>query len=73
VLEGIFALYDPRVLELLDMGVSDAFQSKMVNPLTICSRSIAKPMRIRAYPDEVSANTQLSNISRLTSAFHSRS
>lgn len=23
VLEGIFALYDPRVLELLDMGVSD--------------------------------------------------
>jgi uridine kinase len=24
ILEGIFALYDPRVLELLDMGVREA-------------------------------------------------
>ena len=25
ILEGIFALYDPRVIELLDMGVSEIY------------------------------------------------
>lgn len=28
ILEGIFALYDPRVLELLDMGVCQPFLSR---------------------------------------------
>lgn len=29
VLEGIFALYDPRVLELLDMGVSGCHDKRL--------------------------------------------
>lgn len=56
VLEGIFALYDPRVLQLLDMGVGSiwyCFQKQGCSSNT-CIRSTAKPMQTPACHDAVS-------------------
>ena len=58
ILEGIFALYDPRVLELLDMGVRETHGGIRFTTawrfLTCCSRYIARRTQIHVYPDEVS-------------------
>lgn len=52
ILEGIFALYDPRVLNMLDMK---AFMIPLLESMWLTKdRSFARPMRILAYHEEVS-------------------
>jgi uridine kinase len=51
ILEGIFALYDPRVLELIDMGVCSAAALSLLR--TDLSRYTVRQMAIPVYHDEV--------------------
>lgn len=52
ILEGIFALYDTRVIELLDMKVLIVLAGFKCNTLN-CSRYFAKKMQTPAWLDEV--------------------
>lgn len=54
VLEGIFALYDPRVLELIDMGARRVFFCILKPLANSLIRFTAKQMLILAYHEEVS-------------------
>ena len=54
VLEGIFALYDPRVLELIDMGVGTTCRIGPFKILTDFARSTVRPMEILVCPGAVS-------------------
>lgn len=60
ILEGIFALYDPRVLDLLDMGVCVTFATITLSmkQLTRTRRFTVKLMQIPASLGEVSKNDQ---------------
>lgn len=61
VLEGIFALYDPRVLELLDMGVCGTRPVPSLRihvVLTLHARYTVKPMETHVCHDEVSTRSR---------------
>lgn len=75
VLEGIFALYDPRVLQLLDMGVCSICSGSrnQGSAANICIRFTAKLMLIPACRDEVSFQVHVVSPVSHTDMWNSRS
>lgn len=53
ILEGIFALHDERVLDMLDLKASVPGLSSPAMTLMIESRSFVKPRLISVYLDDV--------------------
>lgn len=75
VLEGIFALYDPRVLQLLDMGVRSicSGSENQDNTPNTYTRSTAKLMPIPACRDGVSFQVHIVSPMPHTDMWNSRS
>jgi hypothetical protein len=75
VLEGIFALYDPRVLQLLDMGVRSicSGSENQGNTPNTYTRSTAKLMPIPACRDGVSFQVHIVSPMSHTDMWNSRS